>query len=175
MKKTSSSLIEWIICIVIAVALTFLIKAYLFDIVRVSGHSMDPTLSDRDMLGVQKISMHKNNYKLGDIITFDPGEKGDGLYIKRVIGIPGDTVEIKDGTVYVNNNKVTEPYLSSNTYTDGNLKIKVTDGFIFVLGDNRSVSEDSRAIGLVPMENIKGHAVFRFFPFNEIGSIDKNK
>lgn len=172
MKNALSTAKEWIICIVIAVILTFLLKTYLFDIVKVSGHSMDPTLTDRDMLGVEKITTYKKDYKLGDIITFDPGDKGEGLYIKRVIGTPGDTVEIKNGYVYVNNKQINESYLSPNTYTESDLKITVEQEHLFVLGDNRNVSEDSRAIGLIPIENIKGHAVFRFLPLGEIGPIN---
>lgn len=171
MKKTLSTLIEWIVCIVVALVLTFLLKTYLFDIIKVSGDSMYSTLHNKDMLGVEKITMHKKDFKHGDIVIFDPGEKGHGIYIKRIIGLPGDTVEIKNGGVYVNGQHLNETYLDANTYTENDLKITVKDNHIFVLGDNRDVSEDSRHIGLVPMENIKGHAVFRFFPLSDIGPI----
>ncbi|KMT22438.1 signal peptidase I [Clostridium cylindrosporum] len=171
MKSALSKIVEWIVCIVIAFVLTFLLKTYLFDIIRVSGDSMYSTLHNRDMLGVEKVSLFKKDFKHGDIIIFDPGSKGQGIYIKRIIGLPGDTVEIKDGGVYVNDKHLNETYLDPNTYTDNDLKISIKEGYVFVLGDNREVSEDSRNIGPVPIENIKGHAIFRFFPFNNIGRI----
>lgn len=171
MKSAFSTIIEWIICIVIAVLLTVLLKTFLFDIIKVSGDSMYPTLHDKDVLGVEKISLRKNDFNHGDIVIFDPGENRDKIYIKRVIGLPGDTVEIKDGGVYVNGNHLNETYLDPNIYTEGSVKTTLDSTHIFVLGDNRSVSEDSRIIGPVPIKNIKGHAVFRFLPIKSIGTV----
>ncbi|MEG0005311.1 MAG: signal peptidase I [Clostridium sp.] len=171
MKKVLSSTMEWIICIIVAVALTFILKTFLFDIIKVSGDSMYPTLHNKDMLGVEKISLIKKDFKHGDIIIFDPGSKGHGIYIKRVIGLPGDTVEIKGGGVYVNGAHLNETYLDPNTFTENDMKLTLEKGYVFVLGDNRAVSEDSRNIGPIPIENIKGHAVVRLFPFNSIGFV----
>lgn len=171
LKSAVSTIIEWIVCIVVAVLLTFLLKTFLFDIIKVSGDSMYPTLNNKDVLGVEKISLYKKDFKHGDIVIFDPGEKGKGIYIKRVIGLPGDTVEVKGGGVYVNGEHLNETYLDPNTFTDGSIKVKLDSNHIFVLGDNRDVSEDSRIIGPIPIENIKGHAIFRFLPVKNIGTV----
>lgn len=96
---------------------------------------------------------------------------GETSYIKRVIGVPNDHVEIKDGAVYVNDRKLDEPYLDSGTETtsaDGCFTdIVVPDGYVYVLGDNRSVSGDSRRFGCIPIDKIEGRAVLRFWPLNK--------
>ena len=98
-------------------------------------------------------------------------------YIKRVIGLPGDHVEIKGGRVYVNDQALNEEYLDAGTVTravDGCFTdIVVPDGYVYVLGDNREVSGDSRRFGCIPIDKIEGKAVFRFWPLNTIGRVDK--
>ena len=171
MKNILSSIIEWVICIIVAVILTYLIKTFLFDIIRVSGTSMVPTLNDKDIVGVEKLSLYKNKFDYNDIVIFDSGNEKHQVYIKRVIGLPGDTVEIKDGGVYVNGEHLNETYLDPNAITTGDLSVTLDNSHIFVLGDNREVSEDSRQLGPIAIESIQGHAVFRFFPLNKIGTI----
>jgi signal peptidase I len=170
-KNTMNEIREWIVSIAIAAAVTFTIKYFVFDIIQVSGTSMVPTLHNNDRVTVEKISLKMNKLTRGEIVIFDPGDKGRGIYIKRIIGLPGDDVEIKEGLVYVNGESIKEDYLKPGTYTDSDMKLTVPDNEIFVLGDNREVSEDSRYIGPVPIENLKGHAVFRLFPFNQMGSL----
>lgn len=98
-------------------------------------------------------------------------------YIKRVIGLPGDHIEIKNKGVYRNGTRLEESYLDPGTVTDSVdgcfTDIVVPDGYIYVLGDNREVSGDSRRFGCIPIDKIEGKAVFRFWPFNKIGSINK--
>ncbi|MBO5348830.1 MAG: signal peptidase I [Clostridia bacterium] len=98
-------------------------------------------------------------------------------YIKRVIGLPGDHVEIKNGIVFLNNQPLNEEYLDIGTITDAAqgcyTNIVVPDGYVYVLGDNREVSADSRRFGCVPIDKIEGKAVFRFWPLNKIGSLNK--
>ena len=171
MKNILSSIIEWVICIIVAIILTLLIKTFLFDIIRVSGTSMVPTLHDKDIVGVEKLSLYKNKFDYKDIVIFDSRNEKHNIYIKRVIGLPGDTVEIKDGGVYINGEHLNETYLDPNTTTTGNLSVTLDDSHIFVLGDNREVSEDSRQLGPIPIDSIKGHAVFRFFPLSKIGTL----
>jgi signal peptidase I len=170
-SKVMKEIKDWIVSIVIAAVVTIVLKQYVFDIIQVSGTSMLPTLHNSDRVAVEKISLKASKIKRGEIVIFDPGEKGRGIYIKRVIGIPGDTVEIKEGLVYVNGKQVIENYLKPGTYTEGDIKQQIAVGEIFVLGDNREVSEDSRYIGPIPIENLKGHAVFRIFPFNQMGKV----
>jgi signal peptidase I len=162
---------EWIFSIIIAAIVAFVIKGFLIDIIQVSGTSMLPNLSDRDRLVIEKISLYTHNYERGEIIIFKPTSEINDIYIKRIIGLPGDRVEIKNGEVYVNNEKLDENYLSPDMFTDAVpnefSNLIVPDDCLYVLGDNRVVSEDSRYIGPVPIENIKGHAVLRVYPFNQ--------
>lgn len=99
-------------------------------------------------------------------------------YIKRVIGLPGDYIEIKDGKVYLNEEVLCEQYLDMDTVTDANdgcfTDVIVPDGYVYVLGDNRENSKDSRWFGCIPIEKIEGKAVFRFWPLNKIGIIKHN-
>lgn len=96
-------------------------------------------------------------------------------YIKRVIGLPGDHIEIKDGGVFLNGEKLSEEYLDEGTFTDSAegffTDVIVPDGYVYVLGDNREVSGDSRRFGCIPIDRIEGKAVFRFWPLNKIGTV----
>jgi signal peptidase I len=177
-NKMSNSIIkeirEWILSIIIAAVIAFSIKAFVFDIIEVSGTSMVPTLHHNDTLAIEKISLYTHSLQRGEIVIFDPGSKGVGIYIKRIIGLPGDTVEIKDGYVSVNGQRLEENYLRPGTVTEAGNEggtIKVPDGEIYVLGDNREISEDSRYIGTVPIKSLKGHALYRVFPFNQMSTI----
>lgn len=166
---------EWVISILVAVIIAIVIKSFLIDVIQVSGTSMLPYLRNNDRLVIEKVSMYMDSYKRGEIVIFKPTTEAKDIYIKRVIGLPGDKIDIKEGYVFVNNIKINENYLPSGTFTDiGNIEyssLVVPENCLFVLGDNRTVSEDSRFIGPVPVENIKGHAIFRVFPFNQLKKI----
>lgn len=99
-------------------------------------------------------------------------------FIKRVIGLPGDHIEIKDGKVYVNDEELKEQYLDPGTITQSEdgcfTDVIVPDGYVYVLGDNREVSADSRKFGCIPIDKIEGKAVFRFWPLNKMGTLNKN-
>lgn len=170
MKSILPKLGEWILCIIVAVILTFLMKTFLFNITEVSGASMNSTLKDKDRVVFEKITTYTKNYKTGDIIVLKPVDEDD-LFIKRIVGVPGDSVEIKNGSVYINGKLLKETYLDPNTPTENDLKITLDSSHVFVLGDNRINSKDSRIIGPIPIENIKGHVVFRLYPFDNIGSL----
>lgn len=163
---------EWVLSILIAAIVAFVIKGFLIDIIQVSGTSMLPNLSDRDRLVIEKVSLYTQNYERGEIVIFKPNEEMNDIYIKRIIGLPGDKVEIKDGYVYVNSKKIDEDYLSPDIFTAATpnefSSLIVPDDCLYVLGDNRSISEDSRYIGPIPMKNLRGHAVFRVYPFNQV-------
>ncbi|HBM79488.1 MAG: signal peptidase I [Clostridiales bacterium] len=156
---------EWIKSFLFALAIVIPISIFCRPTV-VRGSSMQPTLYDRNIVVTQK---NIGSLKHGEVVIFDARPIDDELYIKRVIGLPGETVEIKGGFVYVNNKKLDEPYLESDTRTDPDMKVIVPKGEVFVLGDNRLVSQDSRVIGTIPIKKIKGHAYFRVFPFNKMG------
>ena len=198
---------EWFYTILIALAIAFIIKGFFFDLVRVDGDSMYPTLHNNDRLIVRKIGYEP---KAGDIVILDSNYKAreeyyDNIeestgkeissfskffknftvddaykkryYVKRVIALPGQVVDIPgDGNVYVDGEMIDSSFCHTPTYsTDPTVEYPITveDGNVFVLGDNRGNSTDSRAsrLGQVPYESIMGKAVFRILPFDSIGTI----
>jgi signal peptidase I len=175
MAKKKSEILEWTKALVIAVALAAVIRYFFFAPIVVDGLSMMPTLHDQDRMIVNKL-----NYKIGepkrfDIIVFHAPENKD--YIKRIIGLPGDTVEYKDDTLYINGKPYEEPYLDEykKQVIDGPLtdpftleeKIgekTVPEGHLFVMGDNRRFSKDSRHIGAVSMDKVLGNTSIVYWP-----------
>ena len=140
--------------------------------VRVIGPSMKDTLLNGDIMILNKISYRFSQIRRFDIVVVDY----DDLIIKRVIGIPGDSISYKDNKLYINNKYVEEPFLVNGTKTN-NFDIKdisgydkIPNGYYLVLGDNREESKDSRIIGLIPRKKIEGKANFIIFPFSRIGS-----
>lgn len=170
---------EWIRAIAIALILAFIIRYFLFAPILVDGDSMMPTLNDRDKLIVNKIG-----YKIGapdrfDIVVFHATSEKD--YIKRVIGLPGDSITYDDDVLYINGEAIDEPYLQE--YKNSATHLPLTENFtlnevtgydvvpenhIFVLGDNRQYSRDSRHIGVIPYNEVVGNAKFVFWPLTEI-------
>lgn len=147
--------------IILAVVLYFGINA-LSARVRVDGFSMIPTLQNGEYILVNKLAYKTGQPNRGDIIVFRlPGDETQDL-IKRVIGLPGDTVHISDGTVTINGAKLQEPYIAQNPLYFG--EWTVPEGFLFVLGDNRNDSRDSHQWGLLPLENVIGKSVLIYWP-----------
>jgi len=156
-----------IIVLVIVLAVTFFIKPII-----VKQTSMEPTLQPNNYLFVSRQAYRFGEPKRGDIIVF-PHYTGTEkeLYIKRVIGLPGETITIKDGDVYIDGKKLSEKY-TKDGYTSGDVTdYKVPEGQVYVMGDNRAVSIDSRSkeVGTVSISDITGEAVFRIYPFDEFG------
>jgi signal peptidase I len=178
LAKKKNELWEWIKALLIAIVLAAVIRYFLFAPIVVDGLSMMPTLHDQDRMIVSKFG-----YKIGkperfDIIVFHAPENKD--YIKRVIGLPGDKIEYKDDTLYVNGKAYEEPYLDEykKQVIDGPLtepftleeKIgqeTVPEGELFVMGDNRRFSKDSRHIGTVPMEKVLGETNVLYWPLKD--------
>ncbi len=154
---------------------TFLLALILFLVVNtitsryeVQSLSMEPTLHEGEYLIVSKISYWLSQPERGDIIVLaPPNNQSDIPYIKRVIGLPGDTVEAYDGRLWVNGIALNEPYISGPIAYRGNWTLKENE--YFVLGDNRNNSSDSHSWGLLPRKNIMGLAVFRYWPLNKWG------
>lgn len=171
-------ILDWALHIFIAVLIGFLIVTFVAQRTIVYGQSMEPTLQDRDQLVIEKISPRLGKLKHGDIVTvYVPEYLGEGrdYIIKRVIGIEGDTVEIKEGKVFVNGTELKEPYINGDYTDEGHYgSVKVEKGQVYVLGDNRlpGRSKDSRAIGAVDVKRIRGRAIFRFYPFSKIGLLN---
>lgn len=153
--------------LLVAAALSALLATVFFPILRVSGVSMEPTLEDGQIIVLEK----SGKFKTGDLIGFYYQNK---ILLKRVIGCAGDYIDIDaDGSVYVNDEKLDEPYLKDQALgeCDINLPYQVPDGKIFVMGDHRSKSIDSRSklVGCVSDEQVVGRVVFRIWPLKSIG------
>lgn len=177
--------IEWILAIGAALILSFLLRTYFFSFACVYSESMEPTLYEKD-----KIYMYKFTYrpKRGDIVAFLP-EFDKNTYIKRVIAIEGDRLYIDfcQGEVFLNNQLIEEKYLNGPTIIpEKYIKDLMDNGkyskdtpliiekdYVFVMGDNRPKSFDSRGFGPISVKSIKGKAVFRIWPFDRFGSLYK--
>ena len=158
--KVIKEVIPYIVIVVVVV----LIRTFIITPVRVDGDSMKNTLKNGDILLL---------YKLGsinrlDIIVLDE-EKDNEKIIKRVIGMPGETVAIKNGKIYINDKVIDDEYAYGET-SDYN-KVTLKDDEYFILGDNRLISKDSRYFGPIKDNEIKGKIVFRLFPFTKIGTV----
>ena len=178
-------LFDWIQAIAVALVVSFLLKNYVLTLAKVQGQSMEPTLQHEDRLYVNRL-MYKP--EKGDVIIFRPGFDPDRPYIKRIIATEGDTLYINfvSGDVYVNDEKIDEPYISEGTHLMGAYieslmrngeysrenPIVIEKDKMFVMGDNRNASKDSREIGQVPEDEIIGHAIFRFWPVNKVTTLD---
>ena len=172
-KKMKKIFVDYIKVIIIALIISFAIKTFVITTTVVNGISMNPTINDKDRLVVNKIFFMKKNITRGDIIDFYVPE-AKKYYLKRVIGVEGDIVEIKDNRLYLNGKMQNEPYVSTNVTSPHNqtTEWQVPKGYIFVLGDNRSNSRDGRDLGVVSRENIVGKIIFRFYPFNNFGGLN---
>ena len=152
---------------VIAIIVILLIKTFIASPIIVSGDSMDPTLLNGDMMILTKFSYYTSKIERFDIVVVD---HRDTLIIKRVIGLPGDTVKCIDNTLYINDKVYVENYLDEGTKTTDFETEVIPEGHYYVLGDNREVSLDSRTIGLVKESQIEGKATLTIFPFNRWGT-----
>jgi signal peptidase I len=137
--------------------------------IRVDGSSMEPTLKSGEFVVVNRLAYKLGEPELRDVVVFHfPGDPGLE-YIKRVVGLPGDTIRIADGAVYVNDQALNEPYIAAQPRYSGSWN--VPEGHLFVLGDNRNNSSDSHNWGSVPMENVIGEAFFVYWPPTDWGRI----
>ena len=150
--------------IVLAVVLFFAINAVSAR-VRVDGFSMVPTLQDGEYVLVNRLAYRNSLPERGDIIVFVSPQSNDLDLIKRVIGLPGDTVNISGGVVQVNGQVLDEPYIAAAPVYNG--VWNVPESNLFVLGDNRNDSSDSHAWGLLPLENVLGKAILIYWPIPE--------
>lgn len=209
-KKNIKEVIEWILCILIAIILALLVRHFVFTPTVVRQESMKTTLIEGDRLCLDRLSITlKKEIKRGDIITFEaPSEEGltasqydqaypvaiynnepknifskfiynvleinKRSYIKRVIGVAGDYILIDNGKVYLNGEELKEDYLQENMKTERSglvYDIKVPEGYVFAMGDNRIASKDCRAFGCVPIEKIESKVWIRFWPFDKFGKV----
>jgi signal peptidase I len=153
-----------------AVVIALLIEIFLAQFTIVYGQSMEPNLYEDQRLVVEKVSYHWQGPHRGDIVVFPDPSGGPIPFIKRVVGLPGERVQIAGGRVYVDGRPLDEPYLAQVTTGEGRTWT-VPPMHIFVMGDNRGASRDSRIFGPVSIEMLIGHAVFRIWPLDKIGVI----
>ena len=155
---------EWVVPLILALALSLFARVYIGEARSIPTSSMEPTLQIGDVFWLEKVSIRFGSIDQGDVVVFWPPEHIPSAYpyIKRVIGVSGDTVQITDGQVYVNGTVLDEPYaLLSN---DNLESLEIPHGHLFVLGDNRGCSADSRAWGLVTVDRVIGKAVGVVWP-----------
>ena len=160
---------DWVIAITIAVVLAFFIRYFIVELYKVSGPSMQPTLMGDERLVVNKFIYRFKEPAKGEVLIFQSPADPQKDYIKRVIGLPGDHISIEDGRVYVNGVYLNEPYIAEPPLSD--YATRVPDDSLFVMGDNRNNSSDSRFWGPMPLTNLKGQAVFNYLPMNRISPI----
>lgn len=209
-SEKAKDIIEWIICILVALILALLIRYFIGTPTVVKMTSMKPTLLPEQRLILNRWTRTTNKMpERGDIVTLEaPSKKlatdtsnviavydneptnwfskfvyyfleiGKESYIKRVIALPGEHLEIKDGKVYINGEELDEPYLQDNVVTQAGTEqnpyydLIVPENCVFVMGDNRSGSTDSRSFGCVPLDKLEGTVWIRFWPLNLFGKID---
>lgn len=166
---------EWAVAIIIAIVVIAVIRMFLFVSFSVDGLSMDPTLKDGDRVVVNKFIYDLGEVEQDDVIVFESNQ--DSAYVKRVIGVPGDTVEMVDKTVYLNGEPLQEGYVTHqgesymDNFTLSDFGVEggtIPEGHYLVLGDNRPISRDSRDFGLITEDSIIGEVQLRFWPLNEI-------
>ena len=166
--------IEWIVLIGAALIIAIVIKTFLFQAFYIPSESMVPTLKVGDRVLVNKLSYDLHDVHRGDIVVFKapPEARSDGIddLVKRVIGLPGDTVEAReDGRIYVNDRLLDEPYLPAGTRTTNLPPTKVPAGHLFMMGDNRTASRDSRYFGPIAESAIIGRVFLKIWPPGSIG------
>lgn len=188
MNKSEFEWVEWLKALVIAVVFAFLIRHFVVSPIIVDGPSMQPTLYDADQMIVNKFLYRVTEPKRFDIVIFHATREQD--FIKRVVGLPGEHVAIKNDVLYINGEKVEEAFLENSSLSGPgsslpkiirNFKLEdlpgdyevIPPGHVFVLGDNRYNSRDSRdrLIGLVSMDEIIGKATFIYWPPSRIGAV----
>ena len=195
-------ILEWGYCIIIAVVLALLVRYYIGTPTIVQQQSMQTTFMPGDRLILSRITKTaKGTYERGDIVTFEAPsattvavyenepkglwskfvyyilELNKTSYIKRVIGVAGDHIEIKNGKVYLNEQEIKEKYLDEGVTTNMGQygvfsDIVVPEGYVFVMGDNRDHSTDSRCFGCIPVSKIEGKVWIRFWPFSKFGKVE---
>ncbi|MDQ2754456.1 MAG: signal peptidase I [Actinomycetota bacterium] len=181
-KKGSRVALEWVVIVVAAIVIAVVVRSFLFQPFYIPSGSMEPTLKVGDRLLVNKLSYDVHGVHRGDIVVFarPPNDPSPGIkdLIKRVVGLPGETLQGKAGAVYINGHPLAEPYLphgradyaSPDSFPAAFPPTIIPPGDYFMMGDNRANSEDSRYFGPVPEKLFVGRAFFRVWPLSNIGT-----
>lgn len=184
-KSTARVVIEWVVVLAGALALALVLRAVLFQAYYIRFTSMEPTLQNGDRVLVNKLGYDIGDVDRGDLVVFErpsgvSGRQEDDL-IKRVIALPGEVIKFVEGDVYIDNRRLHEPYLESPGITTGRMPSGCAElvdggcligaGEVFVMGDNRANSTDSRAFGPISEHLIVGHAFLRLWPVTDFGRL----
>jgi signal peptidase I len=171
--KKVGGFLEFVIILAVAFALVFgFVRPFVLEAFRIPSESMVPTLEVGDRVFVNKFIYRFTEPERGDIVVFESVNGGEEDLIKRVVGVPGDEIEVRSGTLLVNGEEQEEPYLNKELPFNGSYEpTEVPEGEVFVMGDNRANSADSRVFGPLPVENIEGEAFMRFWPPTRIGTL----
>lgn len=168
-------ILEWAKCIIISIIVALVIRTFVFNSTKVIGSSMYPTLEENDRLFSNKIVYMVGEAKRGDIVIIKAPDDPKKDYIKRVVGVEGDKVEIIDGLVYLNGKELKEDYIEIGSFTETHVDSswEVPKDHIFVLGDNRApgASKDSRSFGIIDKDSVKGKASLRYYPIDKFGML----
>ena len=176
-KPLGREILEWVVTIVAAVAIALCIRTFIFEPVRVDGDSMNDTLVDGEIMITTKYDYLFSEPNRFDVVICHYPGRGNTNFVKRIVGVGGDVVEIREGYLYVNGEKYAEPYITndyrvnwgSNGYSFG--PYTVPEGMYFVMGDHRNNSNDSRAQGAISRDMIIGHVQQVVWPLNAFRSI----
>ena len=166
--------IEWALVLVGAIGAALLIKTFLFQAFFIPSASMEPTLHIGDRVLVNKLSYKFGDIERGDLVVFkrpDLAAEEAAVVrdlIKRVVALPGETVEARDGAIYINGERLSEEYLPQGTISENLPSQVVPAGKIWVMGDNRSTSRDSRVLGAVDIDSVHGRAFVRIWPLGDL-------
>ena len=179
MKKFLLFVKDVVVIVLLAFLLAVVIKSFVIDNRNIPTSSMHPTVPAESRILVNKFTYSFNDVEFGDVVVFEPTDQTkleagiDDDMLKRVIGLPGDKVQVKDSTLYINDQPIAESYISETMqYEYG--PITVPEGYVFLLGDNRNLSFDSHAWSnpFVPIDNIKGKAMLIYWPKDKFGTIE---
>ncbi|HEX4905255.1 MAG TPA: signal peptidase I [Acidimicrobiales bacterium] len=166
------NVVEWVAIIVGALAVALIVKTFLIQAFFIPSLSMYPTLDEGDRVLVNKLSYKLHDVHRGDLVVFErpKGQPESEIkdLIKRVIGLPGETIEAREGTVYIDGKALEESYLVDGITTDNLPRQVIAKGHVFVMGDNRSDSADSRVFGAIDEDSIVGRAFVRVWPIPEL-------
>jgi len=172
-KKKGGGPTEFILTVIVAFALVFgVVQPFIVQAFRIPSESMVPTLEVKDRILANKFIYRFTEPERGDIVVFDSVESDDDTLIKRVVGLEGDEIRVQGGLLFVNGEPQQEPYLNEEETFRGYYGPSIVpEGHVFVMGDNRDNSADSRVFGPLPSDNVKGEAFLRFWPISKISGL----
>ncbi len=171
-KPLWREIVEWVVLFAGAYLLATLISTYIFQIIPVMGESMTPTLQSGERMFVTKFTYYFREPERHEIVITHYPESGD-LFVKRVVGLPGETIGVHDGQVYIDGEPLEEPYTREDTIYYEMEDTVIPEGYVFVMGDNRNDSKDSHSssVGPLPLSDLVGKAQFVIWPLNAIRSL----